>query len=51
MKFLSENAHAKSMNIDFKIENISYLSPNDHNLVWQKIDLQILGKTNTLMSM
>ena len=33
MKFLSENGHARSMNIDFKIENMSYLSPNNHNLV------------------
>ena len=30
---INENGHAKSINIDFEIENMSYLSPNDHNLV------------------
>ena len=51
MIFISKRGHAKSMNIDLKIENLSYLSPNHHNIVRQKIDLLILGKTNTLMFM
>ena len=33
MIFISKSGHAKSMNIDIKIYNLSYLSPNHHNIV------------------
>ena len=49
--FKSKSGHAKSMNIDLKLNILSSLSPKHHKTVRKGINLQIWRKRTTLMFM